>query len=59
MKIILRGTDNLVAQARVAEIALEYGRPAGSLLGLAYDGRHYGVTFNKDSITVWPQTEAA
>jgi hypothetical protein len=63
VKIILQGPDDLIGQACVAKQALADGRPANGHRHRVYcaDGdwrQQYGVTYNKASITVWPQPSA-
>lgn len=61
MRVILQAGDegdSLLLQARAAQYALKEGRPkVGDFISLVYDdGSEFVVKWNKESVSVWPQS---
>lgn len=61
MRIILQSADDILRQARAAEIALtEFpGNSKQAVIGVEVDGGWFGIRWNKDSVSVYPQPRAA
>lgn len=56
-RVILRGTRDLSAQASAAELAMGHNPEAkpGTIIGIRRYGMFFGVRWNKNSVSVYPQ----